>query len=206
MPVHSARNVLARAVGCAAMVLTLGVSGSSAESARAAVPVLSASGATIIGFSPVSDGPYAATREGLETALRNTFDLIPAIRPLVERMWIASPTFRRQCARLAQGSLTVTVRLDFSPLNTRANAETVITREPRFHARVSLRGAQFEMVQYLAHELEHVLEQIDGVDLPRAVAERVDGARLLGGSAVYETARAIAVGRQVTREVEQQRR
>ena len=54
-------------------------------------------------------------------------------------------------------------------------------------------------VEYIAHELEHVLEAVDGTDLPRLSRQRVDGVINLGGS--YETARAQSVGRLVAREV-----
>jgi hypothetical protein len=54
-------------------------------------------------------------------------------------------------------------------------------------------------VEQIAHELEHVLEAVDGTDLPRLSRQRVDGVIDLGGS--YETARAQSVGRIVAREV-----
>jgi hypothetical protein len=53
-------------------------------------------------------------------------------------------------------------------------------------------------VEYLAHELEHVLEQIDGVDLVRLKRQGVDGVEHVGGQ--DETARARSVGRAVARE------
>jgi hypothetical protein len=53
-------------------------------------------------------------------------------------------------------------------------------------------------VEYLAHELEHVLEQIEGVDLVRLKRQRVDGVAHVGGQ--DETARARSVGRAVARE------
>jgi hypothetical protein len=53
-------------------------------------------------------------------------------------------------------------------------------------------------VEYLAHELEHVLEQIEGLDLVRLKRQRVDGAEHVGGQ--HETARARSVGRTVARE------
>ena len=51
----------------------------------------------------------------------------------------------------------------------------------------------------IAHELEHVLEYADRVDLQRLARQRVDGVINLGG--VYETARARSVGQTVAREV-----
>ena len=55
-------------------------------------------------------------------------------------------------------------------------------------------------VEHIAHELEHVLEAVDGTDLPRLARQRVDGVMNLGRHH-YETARAQSVGRMVAREV-----
>jgi len=54
-------------------------------------------------------------------------------------------------------------------------------------------------VEHIAHELEHVLEHIDGVDLPRFAHGRLNGVVNCGGE--YETARARAVGQAVVREM-----
>ena len=46
-------------------------------------------------------------------------------------------------------------------------------------------------VEAIAHELEHVLEQVEGTDLARLARQRVDGVVDLGGQ--DETARAQSV-------------
>ena len=56
--------------------------------------------------------------------------------------------------------------------------------------------------EYLAHEIEHVLEQVDGVDLHRSARGGLEGVQETQSS-VFETARAIAIGRVVAREVAQ---
>ena len=56
--------------------------------------------------------------------------------------------------------------------------------------------------EYLAHEIEHVLEQVDGVDLRRSARGGLEGVQETQSS-VFETARAIAIGRVVAREVAQ---
>jgi hypothetical protein len=55
-----------------------------------------------------------------------------------------------------------------------------------------------EATELLAHELEHVLEQVDGVDLKHA-ATRGEAHQLADGA--FETARAISAGKQVAGEV-----
>jgi hypothetical protein len=59
--------------------------------------------------------------------------------------------------------------------------------------------APADMVELVAHEIEHVCEQIEGVDL-RALSLRHDsGVYDMGGH--YETQRAIAAGHRVSREL-----
>jgi hypothetical protein len=55
--------------------------------------------------------------------------------------------------------------------------------------------------RYLAHELEHVLEQIDGVNLRSAARRGVRGVAT-DHRTRFETARAISVAAQVTRELD----
>lgn len=53
-------------------------------------------------------------------------------------------------------------------------------------------------VEHIAHELEHVLEQVDGTDLRRLARHGLDGIVDMGER--YETARARAVGQAVASE------
>jgi hypothetical protein len=67
--------------------------------------------------------------------------------------------------------------------------------------RISLRMVDREAIALLAHEIEHVLEQLDNVDLAGAVAAKVHGASATGRPPVFETRRAVVVGRLVAGEV-----
>jgi hypothetical protein len=123
------------------------------------------------------------------------------MRPALDRMWRDSPTFRRQCARLVDESVTVTVRLvgPSSELG-RAGARTHIAKQGGRVTSVDVRLATVRDVQYLAHEIEHVLEQLDGVDLRAAVVQGLHGVGE-NGRGIFETARAIDAGAQVEHEV-----
>ena len=55
-----------------------------------------------------------------------------------------------------------------------------------------------DLTELLAHEFEHLIEQLDGVDLP-ALARQGEARRLSDGA--FETDRAIAAGHQVAGEV-----
>jgi hypothetical protein len=126
--------------------------------------------------------------------------VIPEVlRPLLTRMWGSSATFRRQCAQFAEHP-EVTIRIALDPRTPHGRA---LSRVHQGEAGVRA-SVQIEMrdparyVEYLAHELEHVLEQMDGTDRVRMARQHVDGVVNVGG--VYETARARSVGRAVARE------
>ena len=121
------------------------------------------------------------------------------LTPLLTRMWRSSATFRRQCAQLAEHP-EVTIQIALDPRTTHGRAVSRVHRGEagvRASVQIEMRDpAQY--VEYLAHELEHVLEQIDGTDRVRLARQHVDGVVNVGG--VYETARARSVGRTVARE------
>lgn len=127
--------------------------------------------------------------------------VVPGIaRPLVTAMWSRSPTFRRQCARLAEHP-EVLVRIDLL-VGVRNGPASALVERGYGSYRVSVEidvSKSALYVEHIAHELEHVLEAVDGTDLPRLSRQRVDGVINLGGS--YETVRAQSVGRNVAREV-----
>ena len=120
----------------------------------------------------------------------------------VESMLTASATFRAQCQRLARAhSLLVLIRVDPGLSERSYRARTSFGRTPagalvaRVH--ISLRA---NPVQWIAHEVEHILEQLDGLSLPALAAAR-QGAWLSTGK-MFETTRAIDAGRQVAAEIQ----
>jgi hypothetical protein len=127
--------------------------------------------------------------------------VVPGImRPLLTSMWSLSPTFRRQCARLAEHP-EIRVRIDFLARVHTGRASALVERsDGSYEASAEIDVSTPALyVEHIAHELEHVLEALDGADLPRLARQRVDGVMDLGGK--YETARAQAVGRMVAHEV-----
>jgi hypothetical protein len=122
------------------------------------------------------------------------------VLPLVRTMWLRSPTFRRQCARLVENP-AVTVTIAFSSPRANVHARTHIARDGAgIFATVEIGSSSPDVfVEHIAHELEHILEEIDGVDHLRLVRQGVDGILISEGD--YETARARAIGRKVAREV-----
>jgi len=130
-----------------------------------------------------------------------------AYQSLVDAMLVRSPTFRRQCARIAAAPyLSVIIRSD-PPVGTRARALTEIQRLSggRVEAFVKV-GFSAETGELIAHEIEHILEQLDGVDLPVKARLRGSGVRRLAELEAYETTRAIVTGQRVAREAFERRR
>jgi hypothetical protein len=120
---------------------------------------------------------------------------------LVTAMLRSSPTFRGQCSRIARTPhLSVVVRRSIS-----APAQAAVThvfRRPdgRLDAEVEV-GLFGDVALLLAHEFEHIVEQLDGVDLAGMAARPGTGVRTDPRTGQFETDRAIAIGRRVAREV-----
>ena len=125
---------------------------------------------------------------------------VAVLRPALEKMRQSSPIFRRQCRRLA-GASHLRVNLLLEELSRRPSHRARAAMEYRSGLLVSvtIHLTSFdEPVELIAHEIEHVIEQLDGVDLEAyartgTVWKREDGA--------FETRRAIEVGRRVARDV-----
>jgi hypothetical protein len=146
-----------------------------------------------VGFSTTTTATTAT-----EFTLTVALEVPDSLRPIVERMWRTSPTFRRQCTRLAEVSLRIMVRLDPHLDLTKANAVTTIDVRESLVRSVSTRLGSLTP-EHLAHEIEHVLEQLDGIDIRRAVQNGLLGVH--EASRGFETARAIAIGRLVAHEM-----
>ncbi len=148
--------------------------------------------------------PYVAA----DVPASESSSLLPAalnagtMKPLVEAMLRQSPTFRRQCQRLMDPRL-LSILLRHEMLRG-ARALTEVTPINGQLSAVVRLGHGDDYVELIAHEFEHVIEQLDGVDL-RARAE-------LPGTGVsecgpkpssFETVRAIRAGLKVAQEFRQ---
>ena len=125
------------------------------------------------------------------------------LQPLIDKLLQQSPTLRRQwqaiaAARLVRVSLVSTPLLRES-LSTRARTEVSHYAFGAIRAVVELPSA-VDITELLPHELEHVLEQIEGLDLPALAKDGESGVEEVGRG-VYETARARNAGFEALREV-----
>ena len=128
----------------------------------------------------------------------------PLYRPLVQSMLRDSPTFRRQCMRIAgEPALTVRLAITAPPLISSLRAMTRLRRNARGHlsADVDLAFSR-DTEELIAHEFEHIIEQLDGVDLAARAALRDTGVTPVGQAGdMFETARAKRVGLKVVSEL-----
>jgi hypothetical protein len=133
--------------------------------------------------------------------LTSTIVISPIYRTAVATMLRYSPTFRRQYNRLVRAS---DLRIEIVPAVLTASPDGALTRIVRrtggMDADVQV-GPFGDPVLLIAHEFEHILEQLDDVDLPAMATRTATGVHLVPGSTQFETDRAIAAGRQVADEV-----
>ncbi len=130
---------------------------------------------------------------------------------VIEQLLRDSPTFRRQCARIAASpQLRVTIVADGPLALQRPAALTQVTRYEAGRIRAEVRiPTSPRTAELIAHELEHVLEQLDGVDLrtkSRVKATGVSSCDCGQHLAAYQTTRAVSTGQRVIRELERDSR
>jgi hypothetical protein len=135
------------------------------------------------------------------------FDVPSLYRPIVDTMLRRSATFRRQAERIRQAPfLTVAIENSPPPSGTNSLAWTRISRDSssnRIQATILI-SPRDRLVELLAHEIEHVIEQLDGVDLHVKSRLQASGVRHCNCAdlGAFETRRAIVTGQRVAREVD----
>ena len=125
--------------------------------------------------------------------------LLHDIELAIQFIYDRSPSFRGQVARIAEAdNLRVTVRIDPS-IPGRCRAFTMIQRRgQKIRAEVHLPPSS-DHAELLAHEFEHILEQIEGLDLQGLARIKNSGVHEQD-YAVFETDRAQEAGRIVKSE------
>jgi hypothetical protein len=137
------------------------------------------------------------------SGLPQNLDVDQTLLPVLRAMWQRSRTFRSQCARIKHAqSLTLVLgwgraaqlrtsdaRAAIVTLNGRTRAEIVVGREL----------GDSQLVAVIAHEFEHIVEQLDGVRLTGRGQEGVTRDR----DGTFETARAKRTARTVVYEIRQ---
>ena len=138
-------------------------------------------------------------QQELQFELPANIELLHDIQQPIQSIYDRSPSFRAQLERIAGAeNLRVTVRID-PAIPGRCRAFTIVQHHGRkIRADVHLPPSS-DHSELLAHEFEHILEQIDGLDL-RSLARLRDSGVYELQYAVFETDRAQAAGRLVLSE------
>jgi hypothetical protein len=131
--------------------------------------------------------------------------IVPStLQRVVDAMLRWSPTFRRQCLRIANAPQTTVALTWFRPTTAehgRARTVVTTTTSGRRIATMAIQPVD-DQVELIAHELEHVIEQLDEIDLRTLASVPSSGVqRCAGREEAFETIRAIRVGRAVAAEV-----
>jgi hypothetical protein len=118
----------------------------------------------------------------------------------VAHVYEQSTTFRAQCDRMAQAqNLRVTVKMDFNIPST-CRAFTMIRRSRGFLCAEVHLPPGVDLSELLGHEFEHILEQLDHLNLRALSHVRGSGVREVEVD-LFETARAQRTGKIVAHEV-----
>ena len=126
------------------------------------------------------------------------------VRPMFERVLPLSPTLSRQC-RIIGAARHVRVVIRFSAsMGTLTRARASITRYElgALLAEVDIPISR-DLLELVAHELEHVIEQMEGVNLAD-LARSGAGLAYRDASGTYETYRATLAGQSAAAEVRHQ--
>jgi hypothetical protein len=134
-------------------------------------------------------------------ALPASIDAPDDLRRYMAEMLVRSATFRQQCQRLDLNGLRIRIRTDAQLIDRPYRARTTIQRleDGRVTACVAITPFG-DPTQWLAHELEHVIEQLDGVKIPHLASISARVAWRTSDN-MFETERAVQIGRLVVREM-----
>ena len=144
-------------------------------------------------------GSSAAEPQQCPSRLPANLELAHDLARVLTRIYDRSPAFRAQCERIAVAdNLLVTVRID-TRMPSRCRAYTRVYRRAHYiRADVHVPPGR-HLTELVGHEFEHVLEQIEGLDLRTLARVKGSGVREVDGRA-FETDRAQAAGRVVAAE------
>ena len=144
----------------------------------------------------------AAAQESTAASLPANIQVSPHLQPSIDRLLQRSDTFVAQCRRIAAARhVRISIVVTGVPRSTlEGRARSQITRHVfgalRAVVEIPVNGDYAELI---GHELEHVIELIEGIDLPRRAREgAADVVEVQSG--VYETARAKAAGQTIADE------
>jgi hypothetical protein len=143
----------------------------------------------------VAHNAHAANGSIGPCSVSNALQISSELQKPVDRMLRVSPTFLSQYCRIVRATgLLVGVRMDIELMERRLRARSVVRRYRSGLVVVAVAiapGPRNE--EWIAHEFEHILEQLDGLDLSKLARMRARQV-WFSGPALIETHRAIEAG------------
>ena len=125
----------------------------------------------------------------------------PIYQDLLESMLRRSPTFRRQCLRLMHSpEVTVTLQAGSAHGPVQRARTRIVKTGGRLVATIEILRLE-NPVELIAHEIEHIIEQLDGIDLASRARVGASGVHEMADVGAFETSRAKHVGLMVSAEV-----
>jgi len=137
--------------------------------------------------------PHAIECRELPANIHASGELRQEIGTLLER----SQTLRQQCAEIASAPrVRVVIVLTSGQIDAQTRARAVARRYASglLTVVIQLPAGSGDFVELLAHELEHVRELIEGVNLPMLAQQGSRGVSRRGSDGAFETVRARAAG------------
>lgn len=144
----------------------------------------------------------AAACDEIATTIPANLKVPEALRTLLEEVMRRSPTFRHQVQELRHAP-HVKMAISYGDVSNwhLLRAESTVLRYEWGALQVDTRlYTARDVIEVVAHELEHVCEQIEGLDVRALSHRRNSGVYAVAGGRHFETQRAIVIGRQVARE------
>ena len=178
---------------CFLCIVVLSISGLAADPAAAQSRIASDAVHEYVAASSVADA----------VALPPNLVTSPTYRHVLEWMIRLSPTFRRQCLRIAaERHLTIVLQAVPSGWLHGNRAMTRIVRQSNgaLSATVGINPLE-NQIELIAHEIEHIIEQLDEIDLKSRAALPNTGVHAIDANGgMFETARAEQIGLRVSHE------
>lgn len=147
-----------------------------------------------------AETPRQDNQAGRCLIVHSTLHVDSQLRAIVHAMWHRSPTFQRQVARLSQEvDLDTTLNIWTPTAFSDRRADTLLRHDAgglrSATVRIKLPNRESTIVELIAHELEHIVEQLDGVNLRLAASRSgVDNGVRRSNAGHFETERAHRVG------------
>ena len=163
------------------------------------VAIAAAAGLVLAAAGPVFSQPAGERPDG--SIVPVNLATSGTLRDVVVLMSNRSPTFRRQCVLIGAARGLVIRMRDAGPRGDRPYTARTVIRRHQFGAltaNVELH-TPLDTAEIIAHEFEHVIEQVEGLNL-RLLSFVAGSGVVEAGDGSYETHRAVVAGRRVARE------